>query len=105
MNHRNKFGIPEKILEIILSGLKQFSEIEKAVIFGSRATGNYKNGSDIDIAIFGTNVTFNTVARLHGILNEQAPIPYFVDIIDFNSINNEELKKHIEDHGVTFYER
>jgi predicted nucleotidyltransferase len=105
MHPSNNFGITEKSYGIILSAIKQFPEIEKAVIFGSRATGNYKKGSDIDIAISGTKVTFDTVARLQGVLNEQSPIPYFVDIIDFNNCNHPELKKHIEENGITFFEK
>jgi predicted nucleotidyltransferase len=82
--------------------IKKFPEIEKAKIFGSRAIGNYKRGSDIDIAIIGNNITFGTVLRLKNYL-EDSTLPYFVDILDYKSIKNQELKKHIDEKGIELY--
>ncbi len=77
--------------------------IDKAYIFGSRAMENYKEGSDIDIAIFGEEVDFDTTNRLRGELNENLPIPYFFDAVNFKTIDNEELKKHILEKGKPIY--
>jgi len=49
-------------LDNIITTLQQFSEIEKAVIFGSRVKGNYKPGSDVDIAIWGNDISFSTLS-------------------------------------------
>ncbi|MDD2498976.1 MAG: nucleotidyltransferase domain-containing protein, partial [Desulfitobacteriaceae bacterium] len=57
-----KFGLRESDLAYIISAIKELSEIEKAVIFGSRAKGNYKPGSDIDLAIYGDRISFDTVS-------------------------------------------
>ncbi|MCW3488812.1 nucleotidyltransferase family protein [Dethiobacter alkaliphilus] len=94
------FGLSEKNLICIREGIKTFAEIERAVVFGSRAMGNYKRGSDIDIAIAGKNVTGETVAKLSEYLNEVAPLPYYVDVVDYNEISNEELRKHIDTKGI-----
>ena len=51
----DKFGLNEKIMENIIDIIKQYSEVEKAVIFGSHARGDYKKASDI--ALFGKNHT------------------------------------------------
>ncbi|WP_204226487.1 nucleotidyltransferase domain-containing protein [Clostridium botulinum] len=51
------FGLLERDIKYINEVLDKFEEIEKAIIFGSRAMGNYKKGSDVDIAIIGKNVT------------------------------------------------
>ena len=101
----NSFGIYDKSFNLIRESLAEFPEIEKAVIFGSRAMENHKGGSDIDIAICGENVNHNTTSRLYGKLNEELPIPYFVDVVNYNLINLEELKEHIENNGKIIYER
>ena len=101
----NRFGIYDKSYSLILEALTNFPEIEKAVIFGSRAMGNNKKGSDIDIAIFGEKINFETTSRLHGQLNEVLSIPYFTDVVNFNTIDNNELKKHILDKGIVFFRK
>lgn len=101
----NIFGICDKSYDLIVESIASFPTIEKAVIFGSRAMGNYKQGSDIDIAILGKKIDFNTTSRLHGKLNEELPIPYFIDVIDFNTINVDELKAHIINAGKVIFER
>lgn len=91
-----KFGIPEKSMNIILHTLEQFKEIEKASIFGSRALGNYKNGSDIDLVIYGSRVTDEIINFLSIQLNEELPLPYFFDIVHYESLSNKKLKEHID---------
>lgn len=81
------------------------TEIEKAIIFGSRAKGNYKTASDIDIALMGVNVNFDIVSKVHYKLQEESPLHYLVDIIDYNNINNIELKERIDRVGIAIYER
>ena len=100
----NNFGIYNRSYELLLQAIKQFPEIEKSVIFGSRAIGNYKNGSDVDLAIFGKKINFKITSCLHGTLNEELPIPYFFDVIDFNTLNNIDLKKHILEKGVIIFD-
>ncbi|MBM7571850.1 nucleotidyltransferase family protein [Aquibacillus albus] len=82
----------------------KFSEIESGIIFGSRAMGNYKRGSDIDIAITGKGITSKTLYMLSDLLNEEYPLPYFFDIIHYESISNENLKDHIDKEGKIIYE-
>ncbi|MEW5845474.1 MAG: nucleotidyltransferase domain-containing protein [Bacteroidota bacterium] len=50
------FGISEKSYLLIIDVLKSYPEVEAAIIFGSRAKGNYKNGSDIDLALIGESL-------------------------------------------------
>ena len=98
----NNFGITEKSYALIQETLKKFPEIEKAIIFGCRAMGNYKRGSDIDLVITGRDATGLTALNLSSLLNEELPIPYKFDIISYNQINNKELKKHIDTEGKIF---
>ena len=95
----NNFGIYDKSYSLILEAFQKYPKIEKAVIFGSRAIGNYKKDSDIDIAIFGKDINFKITSSLYGKLNEELPIPYFVDVVNFNKIDVDELKEHINKNG------
>lgn len=90
------FGLRKADIDYILKTIKKFPEIEKAVIFGSRAKGNYKPGSDVDLAIYGENVTFDTVSALKGLLEEEGPLPYFFDVVDYTHLSHKELKEHID---------
>lgn len=99
-----KLGLSRFDMDYIISALSKFNEIERAVIFGSRAKGNYKEGSDIDIAIYGDNITFDTLSSLHSILEDQGPLPYLFDIVDYTHLDHKELKEHIDRAGVAIYE-
>lgn len=100
-----KFGLKDSDLDYIKKSLEKFSEIEKAVIFGSRAKGNYKPGSDVDIAIYGENIDFDTVSALHAMLEEEGPLPYFFDIVDYTHLTHENLKEHIDRVGKVIFEK
>jgi uncharacterized protein len=99
------FGLSNVTLDQMKQSLQKFPEIEEAWMFGSRAMGNQKKGSDIDIAIKGQDVSDHTVSRLHRILEQELPAPYFFDVLDYNKISNLDLKKHIDQHGKKFYSR
>ncbi len=99
-----RFGIPVKSMKLIIGALKQREEVKKASIFGSRGRGNYKKGSDVDIAIYGTAITAEIVNQLSVELNEKLPLPYYFDIVHYESLKHERLKGHIDKYGETFYE-
>ncbi len=101
----NNFGIYDKSYNLIIQELKKVPQIEKAVIFGSRAIGNYKKGSDIDIAIYGQGITFDILSKINYKLNEVIPTPYFIDVVHFENTKNQELKKHISEFGKIIYEK
>lgn len=100
---KNKFGLLETDLQEIVQTLSQFSTIEKAVIFGSRAKGNYQNGSDVDIAIFGENLNPETDFQVSFHLNEETNMPYKFDILNFNKIQEPTLIDHISRVGIQIY--
>ena len=101
----NIFGIYAKSYDLLIAAIQDFPEIEKAVIFGSRALGNYKKGSDVDLAIFGEAINHRTTVRLSAKLNEELPIPYFFDVVNFNTIDNVNLKEHILEKGKIIFEK
>lgn len=93
------FGITEKTYNLLIKTLNGYSEIEKACIFGSRTMGNYKKGSDVDICIYGKSVTEKLISELNTQLNENLPIPYYMDIVFYDNIENDNLKRHIDEQG------
>lgn len=98
-------GLTGKDRNDMLNAIKRFTEVDRAVLFGSRAKGNYKHGSDVDISIDGRKVTHKTVIALSSFLNEETRMPYHFDIIHFDSIKNQELKDHIRRVGIILYEK
>lgn len=99
------FGLRDSDILSIRNVLENYPEVEKAYIFGSRAKGNFKNGSDVDIAIEGANVPYDTVVKISGILNEETIMPYMFDVLDYHAINNQDLTDHIDKNGVLFYKK
>lgn len=99
-----EFGLPDNTVAIIRQILADFSAVKKAVIYGSRAKGNYKPGSDIDLTLYGDGLDLHTLGELAARLDE-SPIPYQVDLSVFDRLDHAGLKEHIERVGVVFYER
>lgn len=97
------FGLLERDLKYINLALEKFEEIEEAIVFGSRAMGNYKKGSDVDLAIKGKGITRKTILRLNDLLNEEYPLPYFFDVIHYESISSDKLREHIDLEGKNIY--
>ncbi|TCP29722.1 nucleotidyltransferase-like protein [Scopulibacillus darangshiensis] len=99
------YGLLERDFYYIKKALDKFSEIDQAILFGSRALGNYKKGSDIDLAIVGDDISDKTMADLYEWLNDIYPLPYMIDLQNYNSITNENLKNHIDTCGKELYQK
>lgn len=92
----NPFGITPKSYQLLVEAFLKYPEVKEIVIFGSRAKGNYKPGSDIDLAIKGENCTIKTAWNINAYLNEVLPIPYYVDVIYYDGLESAQLKDHID---------
>jgi len=99
------YGLQDRDIQLILETVKTFPEVSQLVLFGSRAKGTYKTASDVDLAIKGTSVTYDTAVRLSDILNEEKPLPYFFDVIHYESITEKRLVEHIDRVGVVLYSK
>ncbi len=88
------YGLTDSELKTIC-GILQNNAVSRGVIFGSRAMGNYKRGSDVDIAILGDE------SRVSYCLNEETNLPYFFDVINLEKIDNAKLREHIKRVGKT----
>lgn len=91
-------GIEEKYNHKILALLRSVFP-EEIILFGSRAKGNYREGSDIDIALKGKNLTLDDRSKI----NIQYPdlnLPWQLDIVIYNLITEPKLKEHIDKVGI-----
>lgn len=79
--------------------------MKSASIFGSRAKGNYDNGSDVDIALKGPELDFDTISQISYWLNEETTMPYNFDLLNYNSIQEPALKEHIDRMGIEIYSK
>ena len=92
------FGLSPDVVESIKGIISGFPQIEKVIIYGSRAKGTYKDGSDIDLTLVGDDLTLKTVYALEDKLDDLY-LPYTFDISIFSRINNPDLIQHITDFG------
>lgn len=100
-----KFGLQETTIEKICSVLVRHPQIEKALLYGSRAKGNYKNGSDIDLTLVGgPDLTMKVQYRIMDEIDDLL-LPYTFDLSIFNHISDPDVVDHIQRVGVTFYEK
>ena len=99
------FGLRDSDINTIRQVLQQFPEVQSALMFGSRAKGNYRSGSDVDIALKGEALSYQIILRISAQLNEETLMPYHFDVLDYHTIQNENLVDHINRVGKTFYQR
>ncbi len=93
-------GLSDAAIDEILLLTKRFPEIEKVILFGSRAKGTYKPGSDIDLVISGDAVSYSIVNELSYLLNEESILPYYFDLLNLSEITSAALHEHISKYGV-----
>jgi len=97
------FGLKTSDIDSICTTLQAFPEVEDAVIFGSRAKGNFRKGSDVDLALFGQNVNIDTAQQVAFEMNEKTLMPYRFDVLSFADLSNPDLADHIRRVGVIIY--
>ena len=98
------YGLPDATIELIRRILVAFPAVDTAILYGSRAKGNYRKGSDIDLTLSGATLDQRQLAEIAGKLDESA-IPYQVDLSIKEQIDNPALLEHIQRVGVVFYQR
>lgn len=101
----NEFGLSDQNMKEITEVLERYPQVHKAVIYGSRATGTYRTGSDIDLTLFCDESLTHDVLLLIISDIEDTWIPHFVDLSIFDQIQDEGLKAKIRREGKVFYER
>ncbi len=98
-----RFGLKDGDMKAIIAVLKKYPQIEQCLIFGSRAKGDYRPGSDVDMVLKGS--VHDIITEISFSLNEDSLLPYKFDMLDYNSISNQNLIDHINRVGIIFYEK
>ena len=97
------FGLKQKHIDAINQCFAKYPQIKKVLVYGSRATGNHKTGSDIDLTIIG-ELDFKNLLRLETQLDDLL-LPYKMDLSIKHKINDPGLLDRIHQTGKVFYEK
>jgi predicted nucleotidyltransferase len=97
-----QYGLSAEAIAKIRSVFSKYEKVQRAVLYGSRAKGNYRQGSDIDLTLEGPELTTADLLRIEGELDELL-LPYKIDLSLFSQIENPDLRDHIERIGKVFF--
>jgi len=98
------FGIGTRWYDSFCNEFQKYPNIEKVLVFGSRARRSHKRFSDIDLCLFGEGLNEQDAQKIKLAL-EDLLHPYMVDVLSFNTITSSDLKNSILRDGLTFYEK
>jgi predicted nucleotidyltransferase len=98
-----KFGLSDSVISELQDVFRRHANISKVLIFGSRAKGNYREGSDIDLVAIGNDLDYSQIIK---ILTEidNLELLYSVDLLDYNKTINTPIGEHIDRVGQVFYQ-
>jgi predicted nucleotidyltransferase len=100
-----KYGLPPSAVQKICAVFSRYPQVKKAILYGSRAKGNYQNGSDIDLTLRGgADLTLNVVYKILDDLDELL-LPYTIDLSIFDDIGDPDVIGHIQRVGIAFYQK
>src|SRR5438045_2373043 len=95
-------GLTDRTVSQVAGVLERFAGVEKAVLFGSRAKGLHKDGSDIDLALVGTGLTWRVLGKIEDALDDLL-LPYRFSLILYDEKTDPAIASHIQRVGCTFY--
>ena len=104
MSSLHNHGLKSETVEQINHVFAKHSEVEAAVLYGSRAKGTYKPASDIDLTLFGPKLNLSLLLKIETELDDLL-LPYKIDLSLQSSIDNPSLVEHIKRVGTIFYKK
>ena len=99
-----KHGLSDRTVSQIAGVLERFPAVERAILFGSRAKGVQRRGSDIDLALEGIGLTWRVLGKIENELDDLL-LPYKFSLIIYDEKTDSAVAAHIQRVGCTFYER
>jgi predicted nucleotidyltransferase len=99
-----RFGLDENTVHKLQSVFAQHHEVEEVIIYGSRAMGTHKPGSDIDLAVKGAHASFPLLQTIRQEIDDLF-LPFTVDLSSYDQITHYNLLDHISRVGQVFYRR
>lgn len=98
------YGLKSNIIQAIQEVFIKYPFVEKAILYGSRAKGNYRNGSDIDLVLVGESLNLSEQFSIETELDDLL-LPYKIDLVVYHKIENKDLLEHINRVGKVFFSR
>ena len=98
------FGLSQSTIATLYKIFERYTGLEKVIVYGSRAKGTYKTGSDIDLTLVGEALGFDDMMNIKRDVDDSS-LPYMVDVSLFHQLDNPSLRDHIQRVGVVFYDR
>ena len=98
-----KFGLSDTVIKELHDVFRHYTNIEKVLIFGSRSKGNFREGSDIDLAVIGKDIDYNLLLSILCEIDD-LELLYSVDLLDYNKKKGTPIGDHIDRVGKVFYE-
>lgn len=98
------FGLPIDAINALREVFSQYSDIQKAILYGSRAKGNYRTGSDIDLCLIAPNLNLMDLQSIEHQIDDLL-LPWKIDLSLKHQIDNPELIEHIKRVGIDFYQK
>ncbi len=102
--HAQPFGLSQATMQKLVHIFSTQQKVQRVVIYGSRAKGNYREGSDIDLVLDAPDISFLEKLNLNTAISE-SNIPYLVDLSVLHELKHPGLLDHIERIGQVFYSR
>ena len=99
-----KYGLSEETVSKIIGVFSRFKQVEEVILYGLRAKGNFKPGSDIDLTLKGEKLRLELLNKI-SIDIDDLLLPYSFDISIFHQITNPDLLEHIARIGIVFYKK
>ena len=100
----NSHGLSRQTVERIQDVLSHHPQVRRAVLFGSRAKGTARPGSDIDLALYGDGLDWRVLGRIEDELDDLL-LPYSFSLLHHDARTDAELAAHIARVGLPFYQR
>ena len=98
-----KFGLSDTVIQELQDVFRRYTNIEKVLIFGSRSKGDYRAGSDIDLAVIGKDIDYRLLLNLQCDI-EDLELLYSIDLLDYQKKKGTPIGDHIDRVGQVFYE-
>lgn len=99
-----RFGLKTEVIQAIIKIFRNHPEVETVILYGSRAKGNFKPASDIDLCLQGPSLNLTVLNTISWELDDLL-LPYTFDLSIYHQLINSELLDHIQRVGVLFYSR
>ena len=97
-----RFGLTDTTIDDINKIFSKYRQIDEVILYGSRAKGTHRKGSDIDLTLKGKNLNLHILSKISDELDDLLT-PYQFDLSIFNDIDNQNLLDHIKRVGIKFY--